>query len=64
MNPNLGLLVAFVIFGVIDLTFVGLTCLAVSKYLREMDIKLGFITNQLTTLCSSKRDKRNFIVKG
>jgi hypothetical protein len=65
MNPNLGLLIAFIIFGVIDLTFVGTTTFFVVLLVKKM---LGDeqILNELKKIAEmlSKKDKRNFIVKG
>jgi hypothetical protein len=65
MNPNLGLLIAFIIFGVIDLTFVGTTTFFVVLLVKKM---LGDeqILNELKKIADmlSKKDKRDFITKG
>ena len=62
MNP---LFVAFVVFGVIDLTFVGTTTFFVVLLVKKM---LGDeqILNELKKIAEmlTKKDKRNFIVKG
>lgn len=54
------LLIAFVIFGIIDLTLVGTTCICVMLLVRKVmlgkvEIKIGNVT---------KRLDRNFIEKG
>jgi len=65
MNPNLGLLIAFIIFGVIDLTFVGTTTFFVVLLVKKM---LGDeqILNELKKIAEmlGKKDKRDFIAKG
>ena len=57
------LFIACVTFFTIDLIFVGLTCLHVVKYLREIDKRLRFIGTGLSMIIPHK-DNRDFIIKG
>jgi len=57
------LFIAFVIFGIVDLTCVGLVYLNVIKYLREIDKRLKFIGTGLQILFCDKKQKDVNLIK-
>ena len=58
MNDNL--LIAFILFGIIDLTFVGMTCYNVCKYLKQMVEHLATTRNLVSNIVDvyNKGDKK------